>query len=93
MTRQECETALIGLMEAAFKLYREYNPEGTWLDMSIVNGQMCIRDTRTLEDGSPVLSKDVDGKYNQLHSIYVCKFPDGRVADTAFWNKIFEEVG
>lgn len=84
MTRQECETALIGLMETAFKIYREYNSEGTWLDMSIVNGQMCIRDTRTLEDGSPD-----HGKYN----IYVCKFSDGRVADTAFWNKIFEEVG
>lgn len=42
MTREECEKALTGLLNAAIDIYRIYNPDGRYLAMCLCDGTVSI---------------------------------------------------
>lgn len=90
MTRQECEQVLIGMMESAFRIFREYNPDGKWLTMSIRNGDISVSDCNMHENGEPLLYSE-GYKFDDIHSIYCTKSEYG-IRGTDSWRATFNNA-
>jgi len=68
VTRQQCENALIKLMETANAIYQSFNPVGHHLRMACIDGQISVSDA----------FKDDNGEYT-IHTVNVTLFPDGEL--------------
>ena len=45
MTREQCENKILELMIQIDKVYHKYNPDGTYLDLSIVDDSLMANNT------------------------------------------------
>ena len=50
MDRTECEAKLESLMRKAWEVYKQYNPEGTYLTMDIIDGKVSANNAYFAED-------------------------------------------
>lgn len=50
MNRAECEAKLAALMIEAWEVYKQYNPEGEYLTMDIINGKVSANNSYWAED-------------------------------------------
>lgn len=56
MNRAECEAKLEALMREAWEVYKQYNPEGEYLTMSINDGVLSINNAYWAEDAEKKVS-------------------------------------
>ena len=75
MTRLECELKLIEAMEAAFAIYRQYNPQGQRLSMLFCDGQVNVS---AIANGVDMKTADFGDTLN-TYAVYATKFPDGDI--------------
>ena len=88
MTRKECESALIALMDQAAEIFRAYCPEAGNLSMfRDENGHINVHGHRKgFEiDGADYL--DVANTY----AVYATRFPDGDVWHSERWDRAMKE--
>lgn len=50
MTRTECEAAILRKMIEIEEIYKEYNPDGNYLSMYILDGHYSVRNDSREED-------------------------------------------
>ena len=89
MTRPQCETLLLNLLELAFSVYKCYNPDGHNLSLVVFKDpnnedQFNISDALTDENGDFIDPAD----YDNAHSVYITKFGDGSIKDGSDWRRI-----
>ena len=66
MTRQECEKKLTDLMEQAYRIFREYAPDGGHLDMFASEDGHCAIGYARRDDKHKIILdgyKSPDGRY------------------------------
>jgi len=89
MTRAQCETLLLNILELAFSVYKCYNPDGENLSLTVYkdqynNDQFNISDALTDENGDFIEPAD----YDNAHSVYITKFSDGKIKTGSDWRRI-----
>ena len=45
MTREVCEELIVAKIKEIAEIYREYNPDGTYLTMSIFDGRITVNNS------------------------------------------------
>ena len=56
MDRTECEAKLEALLREAWEVYKQYNPEGEYLTMSVSKGRLSANNAYWAEDAEKKVS-------------------------------------
>lgn len=71
MTKAECELLILHKTEEIFKIYREYNPDGNYLTMYVLNGHVsCSNNYQEADSEHPISAWYAPEEEDQWMSSY-----------------------
>ena len=89
MTLRECEDKLLALADEAMAIYREYNPTGTDLNISIYKNRVNIEDGFR-DENDRMLSRLEN--FDAACSLDVMRCSNGEIARTDYWRKAYGDM-
>lgn len=81
MTRLQAENAIIDKLVEIVEIYHDYNPEGSYLSMSFVNGTVDVNNSYQMDDKKKPMDAYVSVKNDRL--AYITVNGKGRFFDAA----------
>lgn len=89
MTRKECEDRLLSLAQEAQRVYREFNPNGTHLSITVLKDVISIEDYLKDANGN---YPSIIGNFDAGKSIDVMHSSGYGTTRTDYWRGVYNDM-